>query len=210
MSGFFGPLDSEGRVPQRQQTRVAAFLISAHGALARQYAFTLPLKLDAAWQTELNAQFYRETEIVSLLMRATSWVPDLALGYMIASWETAWLPVPIEGIADRSLAGAIHLTTLAHAVHAGIRPAALLPVNAKADDPFVMALRRIEFESGRLLQAQILFLKGPDLLPVRDAVSAALETRHAGVRKLWHEALESVGIAADEGCGALTQIKGVE
>jgi hypothetical protein len=195
MSEFFGPLDSEGRVPPSQQTRVAAFLMSAHGALARQFAFTLPMKLDTAWQTELNAQFYREAEIVSLLMRATSWVPDLALGYMVASWETAWLPTPIDGVADRSLAGAIHLATLAHAVHAGIRPAALLPVNAKADDPFVMALRRIEFESGRLLQGQILFLKGPELVPLRDAVSAALEKRHAGVRKLWREALESVGIA---------------
>ncbi|MFB6461872.1 hypothetical protein [Bradyrhizobium tunisiense] len=195
MSEFFGPLDSEGRVPPNQQTRVAAFLMSAHGALARQFAFTLPMKLDTAWQTELNAQFYREAEIVSLLMRVTSWVPDLALGYMVASWETAWLPTPIDGVADRSLAGAIHLATLAHAVHAGIRPAALLPVNAKADDPFVMALRRIEFESGRLLQGQILFLKGPELVPLRDAVSAALEKRHAGVRKLWREALESVGIA---------------
>ncbi|RTE90113.1 hypothetical protein D6B98_26925 [Bradyrhizobium sp. LVM 105] len=194
MSGFFGPLDSEGRVPANQQTRVAAFLISAHGALARQFAFTLPLKLDTAWQTELNAQLYREAEIVSLLMRATAWVPDLALGYIVASWETAWLPAPIDGVADRSLAGAIHLATLAHAIHAGIRPAALLPVNAKADEPFVMALRRIEFESGRLLQGQILFLKGPELVPLRDAVSAALEKRHAGVRKLWREALESVGI----------------
>src|SRR5439155_9534860 len=62
MSEFFGPLNSEGRVPPRQQTRVAAFLISAHGALARQFAFALPLKLESAWQTELNAQFYRETE----------------------------------------------------------------------------------------------------------------------------------------------------
>ena len=194
MSRFFGPLDSEGHVPRGQQTRVAAFLISAHGALARQFAFTLPLKLDAAWQTELNAQFYRESEIVSLLMRATSWVPDLALGYMAASWETAWFPTPIEGIADRSLAQAVHLATLSHAVHAGIRPAALLPVETRADDPFVMALRRIEFESSRMLQAQILFLKGPDLVPIREAVSAALELRHAEVRKLWTETLASVGI----------------
>ena len=51
------------------------------------------------------------------------------------------------------------LATLAHAVHAGIRPAALLPVEANAHDSFVMALRRIEFENGRLLQAQILLLK---------------------------------------------------
>ena len=72
MSEFFGPLDSEGRVPPCQQTRVAAFLISAHGALARQFAFALPVKLESAWQTELNAQFHREPEIVSLLLRATN------------------------------------------------------------------------------------------------------------------------------------------
>lgn len=198
MSGFLGPLDPEGRVPPRQQTRVAAFLISAHGALARQFALALPLRIEAAWQTELNAQFYRESEIVSLLQRATFWVPDIALGYMAASWETSWLPAPIEAIADRHLAPALNLATLAHAVHAGIRPAALLPTGANAADPFVMSLRRIEFESGRLLQAQILFLKGPDLVPFRDAVSAALDKRHAEVRKLWREMLAGIGIDARE------------
>jgi hypothetical protein len=199
MSEFFGPLDSEGRVPPRQQTRVAAFLISAHGALARQFAFALPAKLESAGQTELNAQFYRETEIVSLLLRATAWVPDLALGYMAASWETAWFPKPIESIADQSLALAVDLATRAHAIHAGIRPAALLPVEANPHDPFVAALRRIEFESSRLMQAQIILLKGPDLTPFRDAVGPALEQRHADVRKLWTEALEGVGISLPRG-----------
>ena len=201
MSGFFGPLDSEGRVPSRLQTRVAAFLVSAHGALARQFAFALPVKLESAWQTELNAQFYRETEIVSLLVRATSWMPDLTLGYMAAAWETAWFPKPIAGIEDQSLALAADLATRAHAIHAVTRPAALLPVEANTHDPFVMALRRIEFESNRLLQAQIILLKGPDLAPFRDAVSATLEQRHAEIRKLWTEALEGVGISLQDGNG---------
>jgi hypothetical protein len=199
VTGFFGPLDSEGRVPPRQQSRVAAFLVSAHGALARQFAFALPVKFESAWQTELNAQFYREAEIVSLLLRATTWMPDLALGYMAACWETAWFPKPIEGIADQSLALAADLATRAHAIHAGIRPGALLPVEANAHDPFVMALRRIEFESSRLLQAQIILLKGPDLAPFRDAVSAAVEQRHADVRKLWTDALEGAGIFLPRG-----------
>jgi hypothetical protein len=194
MSQFFGPLDSGGRVPPRQQTRVAAFLISAHGALARQFAFALPMRLQTAWQTELNAQVYRETEIISLLLRATSWEPDLTLGYMAASWETAWFPTPIEQIPDRALALAAGLATLAHAVHASIRPASLLPVEADVNDPFVTALRRIEFESGRLLQAQSVFLKGPELVPFRDAVSSALERRHAEIGKRWAEALDGAGI----------------
>lgn len=198
MSEFFGPLDPQGRVPPQQQTRVAAFLTSAHGALARQFAFALPAKLESAWQTELNAQVYHEAEIVSLLLRATSWVPDPALGYLAMSWETAWFPQSAEGIPDQPLALAVGLATLAHAVHAGIRPAALLPMEANANDPFVMALRRIEFESGRLLQAQILFLKGPELLHHRDAVSAALEHRHVEIRKLWTNALAGVGMAGHE------------
>lgn len=194
MSEFFGPLDSDGRVPPRQQTRVAAFLISAHGALARQFAFTLPIKLETALQTELNAQVFRETEIISLMLRATSWVPDLALGYIALSWEATWFPAPIEGIPDRALAMAAGLATLAHAVHASIRPAALLPMEANANDPFVMALRRIEFESGRLLQAQILFLKGPELVPFRSVVSTVLERRHSEITRLWVGALEGIGI----------------
>jgi predicted hotdog family 3-hydroxylacyl-ACP dehydratase len=194
MSEFLGPLDSEGRVPRRQQTRIAAFLISAHGALARQFALTLPAKLESAWQTELNAQLYHEAEIVSLLMRATSWVPDFALCSMALSWEAAWLPRPVEDIPDRLQALAVDLAARAHAVHAGIRPAALLPGEANANDPFVMTLRRVELESGRLLQAQTLFLKGRDLVPFRDAVGLALERRHAEVRELWRELLDGIGV----------------
>lgn len=198
MSDFLGPLDAEGRVPPHQQTRVAAFLISAHGALARQFGLALPLRIEAAWQTELNAQFYRESEIVSLLQRATVWVPDVALGYMVVSWETSWIPVPNDALAGHALAPAVNLATFAHAVHAAIRPAALLPVEASDADPFAMALRRIEFESSRLLQAQILFLKGPELVPFREAVSAALEQRHNEVRRLWREMLASIGIDISE------------
>lgn len=198
MSPLLGPLDSIGRVPPRQQTRVAAFLISAHSALARQLAFTLPGQMKAAWQTELNAQFYRESEIVSLMLRATSWVVDPELLMLSASWEAGWLPKAPTGLPDPFLARTIDIAALGHAVHAAIRPAALLPDKVLAEDPFVMALRRIEFESGRMLQAQILFLKSQELLPHRDAVSAAVESRHAQVRKLWTEMLGGIGVGENK------------
>jgi hypothetical protein len=197
MNQFLGPLDSAGSIPPPQQTRVAAFLISAHGALARQLAIALPGQLSAGWQTELNAQFHREVEIVSLLMRATSWVPDFTLPYFALTWEAAWLPKPVAGVTDQRQAMTIDIAALGHAVHGAIRPAALLPVEAGVQDPFVMALRRIEFESSRLIQAQILFLKGDDLKPMREAVSAAVETRHRQVGKLWSDLLEGIGIARD-------------
>ena len=106
----------------------------------------------------------------------------------------AWLPQPAAAIPDRTQALAVDIAALGHAVHAAIRPAALLPTGASDQDPFTMALRRIEFESGRLIQAQILLLKGSDLLPFRDAVNSAVETRHLQVRKLWTEMLEGIGV----------------
>jgi|SRR5690242_3563580 len=194
MTSFLGPLDQAGRVPPRQQTRVAAFLVSAHGALARRLALALPGQMKAGWQTELNAQFYREAETVSLLMRATSWKPDPELLLLVPSWEMAWLPKPKTDIADTAMALTIDTAALGHAVHAAIRPAALLPDKASPEDPFVIALRRIEFESGRQMQAQIMFLKGQDLLPFRDAVNAAVEQRHLEVRDLWDTMLNGIGV----------------
>jgi hypothetical protein len=198
MSAFLGPLDSRSRVPPQQQTRVAAFLISAHGALARQLVLALSMQLKTAWRAELNAQLYRETEIVSLLLHSTSWVPDFELLFLAPSWEAEWQIKPASGIADQVQALAVDLAALGHALHTAIRPAALLPPETPAQDGFALALRRLEFESGRLIQAQILFLKGPDVLPLRGAVSAAVESRHAQVRELWRDMLAGLSVHCDQ------------
>jgi hypothetical protein len=146
----------------------------------------------------LNAQFYRETEIVSLLLRATSWTPDPELLFLLPSWEAAWLPRPPEGIDERAQGLTIDIAALGHALHSVIRPAALLPEDAPAQDPFVLALRKIEFESGRVMQAQILFLKSADLLPLRDAVNATVESRHFQLSKLWDELLAGIGVESNK------------
>ena len=162
MSEFFGPLDSEGRVPPRQQTRVAAFLISAHGALARQFAFALPVKLESAWQTELNAQFYREIRDRfpvaardDLGARPRLWAiwlhPGKRPGFQGRSTELRINPWRWRSISQRA-----HMPCM---LASGRLPCCRSEVNAH--DPFVMALRRIEFESSRLLQAQIMLAEGP-------------------------------------------------
>jgi hypothetical protein len=109
-------------------------------------------------------------------------------------WEAAWLPKPSKGIADRTEGMTIDIVALGHPLHSVIRPAALLPQETAAQDPFALALRKIEFESGRVLQAQIMFLKSADLLPLREAVTAAVEGRHLQVRKLWQEMLAGIGV----------------
>ena len=92
----------------------------------------------------------------------------------------------------------IDFAALAHALHGSIRPAALLPSDANSLDPFVQALRRIEFESGRLILAQIAFLKSRELILLRDAISLALEGRHTQVRKFWRDMLADLGVSEPE------------
>jgi hypothetical protein len=195
MSPFLGPLDPDGSVPARQQTRLSAFLLSAHSAQARQLAVALPWGLKDGWQVELHSQYCREIEILSLIGRSTTWVADPMLTLMMWRWETAWLPRPAQGVTDQSLAVLIDLAAFGHAVHSVIRPAALLPEFEPHNNAFALAMKRIEFESGRLMHAQIVFLKSPQLVPVRDAVSAAVERRHSQVRELWDGMLEGMEIA---------------
>ncbi|CCE10339.1 hypothetical protein BRAS3843_470035 [Bradyrhizobium sp. STM 3843] len=197
MSCFLGPLDISGRLPPKQQTRIGAFLISAHGALMRQLTLALGMPSERSWLAELNAQLFRETEIVSLMLQATRWVPDLELLALCPSWEAAWLITPVPNIPDQTQGWIIDLAALGHAIHGAVRPAAVLPDGTPRDDAFAEALRRTEFESGRLIQAQILFLKSPEFVSMRDAVGAAVDRRHAQVRRLWREVLASIGVASE-------------
>jgi hypothetical protein len=197
MNALLGPLEQDGRIPPQQQTRIASFLLSAHAAQARQLAMSVPLRIREAWQLELHSQYCRELEIISLLTRSTTWVPDPQLFFLMWQWEMAWLPRPVHAAADHHEALLVDMAALGHAVHAGIRPAALLPESVDPTDPFVVAMRRIEFESGRLIQAQILFLKGPQLVAVRDDVAAAVEQRHAQVRELWTTMLKGLNVGIE-------------
>jgi len=194
MSPFLGPLDPDGCVPAHQQTKLSAFLMSAHGAQARQLAVALPWSLTDGWQVELHSQYCREIEILSLIARSTTWVADPALPFVLWQWEAAWIPQPAHGVADQSLALLIDLAAFGHALHSVIRPAALLPEFEPHNNAFALAMKRVEFESGRLMHAQIVFLKSQRLVPVRGAVSAAVERRHAQVRKLWDTMLNGMEI----------------
>ncbi len=190
MKGEFGPLEPGGHVPAWQQTRVAAFLISAHGAWMRQLAASLATPVRDAWQVELHAQYCREAETVSLLGRATAWVPDPVLLSLAWTWEMAWMPQisPAQGVGtDLTQALKVDLAAFGLGLHAAIRPATLLPADVCATDAFVIALRRIEFESGRLMQAQLRFLKDPALSAGRAVVEPAVERRHAQIKALWEQ-----------------------
>ncbi|NWG73541.1 MAG: hypothetical protein HXY24_02865, partial [Rubrivivax sp.] len=118
----------------------------------------------------VHGQFFRELEFVSLLARVTRWSANPALYAEAASlatplWLQWWqLQLPPGPWFDASKS----FTALAfgHAVLARVRLAPVIPDDSDAMDPFVAAIRRIEQESGRMIQAQIRLLKdGANPLP---------------------------------------------
>ena len=97
-----------GRVPPLQQTRVAAFLISAHGALARQLAIALPGQIECrlANRTERAVLSRSRNRLPAACVRPPG-CRISRLPYTALSWETAWLPT--AGRRDcRSNAGDDH------------------------------------------------------------------------------------------------------
>ena len=194
MTALLGPIDSAGRVPAHQQTRVAAFLMSAHGAHARRLAAALPSHLNHPWHAELHAQFCREMEFLSLLTTSTTWIPDLALPMLAMSWELAWMPLVPADPASARQPLLVDVAAFGHALHGAIRPAGLLPNGAAPTDPFVQALQHIEFESGGVIQAQTIVLRESALSQDTTVVSGAVERRHAQLRELWSGMLQGLGL----------------
>ncbi len=185
-------LDADGRVPASQQTRVAMFLVSAFGAYARRLSALVPGPLRDAPAVALHAEYFGVLEAVSLITRSTSWTFDAWAPMQLARWELAWLPQPVlppGTVADDAL---IDLAAFGHALLGGLRPATLLPANANPADPFVLALRTLDVESGRLIQSPAAILRHPTFGPRQDAVQQRLDSRYTQVRGLWAEVVAAV------------------
>ncbi len=144
------------------QTRITLYLTGIR-------FITIPA-LAGAWMTPkqdlgtqaLGSQFFRETEAVAMLMRATNWSPDPVAQFQIALTIqpilTSATVASLSAIKDRNLA-AVHLLALEHALLATVKLAPILPPGPVASEPFAVCLLRIEQENGRMLQTQIRLLK---------------------------------------------------
>jgi hypothetical protein len=143
------------------QTKVALFLGATSSINAALLApAQLPASATAAYPF-LHGQYFREVEFTSLLARVTRWSAN-PLIYTEAAWLTAPLwtalwKLPALGLASAS--SSFQALALGHALLGRVRLTPVLPENIDELDPFVVALRRIEQENGRMIQAQIRLLK---------------------------------------------------
>ena len=145
------------------QTRISLFLVAAKSVNAAILgAVELQPRITIAYPA-VHGQYCREVEFAALLARVTRWSSNWATyaegAKLTAPLWTQWWQIqrPFGPALDPRAAYAA--LALGHALLARVRTAPLIPDRADEMDPFVAALRRIEQESGRMIQAQIRLLK---------------------------------------------------
>jgi hypothetical protein len=176
------------------QTRISLFLGAAKlinaailGAVELQPRITIAFPF-------VHGQYFREVEFAALLARVTRWSANWPI-YVESSRLTAplwnqWLQIqqpPGPALDGRAAYSAL---ALGHALLARVRTAPLIPDDADEMDPFIAALRRIEQESGRMIQAQIRLLKdgaSPLLLGEREQI---IQDRQVSVDEAFRAFLE--------------------
>ncbi len=155
------------------QTKISLFVGAAKAVNAAILgAVELQPKVTIAYPF-VHGQYFREVEFAALLARVTRWSANWAIyaqgSRLTASLWTQWwqVQVPLGPALDPR--AAYSALALGHALLARVRVAPLIPDNTNELQPFVAALRRIEQEAGRMIQAQIRLLKdGASPLPLAE------------------------------------------
>ena len=133
----------------------------------------------------VHGQYFRESEYASLLARVTRWAPAPHV-YLEAAAVTAplwreWSRACVDAFPVANAGGMYGALALGHALLARVRLAPVIHEDADPLDPFVVAIRRIEQEGGRMIQAQIRLLKdGGGMLDAPEREKIVLE-RQASV-----------------------------
>jgi hypothetical protein len=145
------------------QTRISLFLGAAKSVNAAILgAVELQPQIGIAYPF-VHGQYFREVEFAALLARVTRWSPNWATyahgGRLAAPLWTQWWQIQLPLGPALDARAAYSALALGHALLARVRTAPVIPDNANEMQPFVAALRRIEQESGRMIQAQVRLLK---------------------------------------------------
>jgi hypothetical protein len=188
------------------QTKIALFVGAAKLVNATiMAAFEAQPQVTTAFPF-VHGQYFREMEFATMLGRVTRWSPNPRLyveGTELAGplWREWW-----QLLAGSVPPWDVRVTyaglALGHALLARVRLSPVLPDEVDELDPFVVAVRRIEQESGRMIQAQIRLLKDgvvplsvEECEEIMEAKQAAIDAAFARfLRWLAGEKPESTGL----------------
>jgi hypothetical protein len=155
------------------QTKISLFVGAAKNVNAAILgAIELQPQVTVAYPF-VHGQYYRELEFASLLARVTRWSANPALyatgSLMVAPLWREWWRIQLPAGPMFDARAAYTALALGHALLAKVRLAPVIAEGVDELDAFVAAVRRIEQENGRMIQAQIRLLKdAPSPLSLED------------------------------------------
>jgi len=176
------------------QTKIALFLGAAKAINAAMLApHELAPSTSVAYPF-LHGQWFREIEFASLLARVTRWTPNPLVYFegttLVAPLWQEWCRIQLGGAGlfePRSIYAAL---AFGHALLARVRLAPVLADDGEKLDPFVVAIRRIEQESSRMIQIQIRLLKDADVPLAVDERERIVEDEQAIVDEAFRRFLQ--------------------
>lgn len=149
------------------QTKIALFVGAAKTINATMLAAGELAPAVTVAYPFLHGQYYRELEFASLLARITRWSPNPFVyaegATLVAPLWSEWWSIQVAAGTSFDAGASYKALALGHALLSRVRLAPVIGARADDLDPFVVAIRRIEQDSGRMIQAQIRLLKGGEI-----------------------------------------------
>lgn len=187
---------SRNDLGSEQETRISLFI---QGVKTANAAILAKIEMQPfSWlpYKSLHSQYYKEMELATLLNKATSWSTNPFV-YIEASqlnlklWQKAEIATYLHGFFAPDEIFYNYLA-LSHAFMSEIRILPILPPTKPLDTPFLSAIKEIEDENGRQIQAQIRLLKGLELPLSQDEKEQIVYHQRMTVQSVFCELLEAV------------------
>jgi hypothetical protein len=183
-------------IGSEQETRISLFIQAIKTANASILA-----KIEMqpfSWEPykSLHRQYYKEIELATLLNKATSWSTNPfvyveATQLNLKLWQKAEIGTYLHGFFAPDEIFYNYLA-LSHAFMSEVRILPILPPAMALDTPFLSAIKEIEEENGRQIQAQIRLLKGLELPLSQTEKEEIVYHQRMIVQSVFCELLESV------------------
>lgn len=146
-------------------------------------------------QQLLHAQYFQEVESILLLGKVTRWAPFPrlymeAMPIMAPIWNEWRSRYGMPGISAIDPKGFYQGLALGHALLSKIRIVPVIPPEMEANDPYAMALRRIEQDNGRMIQSQITLLRSTAPAMAEDERDGLIEEKQELVNAVFDRFLE--------------------
>ncbi len=149
-----------------EETSISQFISAVKGANVLALSKIYYQDLNWAAYKYLHSQFFKDTELYSLLAKATRWSMNpfiyfQNMQFMQQFWQKTNLNTYIGFVQQEEQF--FNYMALSHAFKSEIRFIPFFPAQKKLDSPFLSTLYDIEISNGKQIQVQIGILKNMEV-----------------------------------------------